>query len=177
MVTEYGPSRVPDNPGRQHWPERHPTLGRRRARSAVPIAQQSGGAGNFYVLVLRTTGGGWSRPIADVGRMSLMRALGSKRMAAAVKRQDRGYSFPVPKVPDADWVSQFEAARELRIGHFRVGALVVSGQLDAVHNSRRQAGVSRASVEKQRSRRVGIGLLRRTLVFATDSFRLFINGI
>ena len=98
-------------------------------------------------------------------------------MAAAVTRQNRGYSFPAEVVLDDDWVSQFDAACQLRIGHPRVGALIVSGQLDPVHNSRRQAGVSRASVERQRRRRVGVGLVRRAVAFVTDGLRLMVNGI
>ena len=101
----------------------------------------------------------------------------SRERQAALRKQNRGYAFSVTEVPDAEWVSQFEAARELGIRGFRVGVLIMSGQLDPVHNGRGQAGVSRSSVETQRSRRVGVGVLRRALVFVTDGFKALINGI
>ncbi len=101
----------------------------------------------------------------------------SRGRRAALKKQDRGYAFGVAKVPDAEWVSQSEAARELGIGGFRVGVLIMSGQLDPVHNGRGQAGVSRSSVETQRIRRVGVGVLRRARIFMTDGLKALINGI
>jgi hypothetical protein len=94
-----------------------------------------------------------------------------------LKEQARGYPYSVATVPDAEWISQFEAARELRIGRYRIGALITIRQLVPVHNSRRQAGLSRESFEKQRSRRVGVGLPRRTWLFVTDAVALLADGL
>ena len=100
-----------------------------------------------------------------------------RRHDAAIRRQDKGYSFRVPTVTDAEWVSQFDAAKVLKIGLYRVGALITTGQLAAAHNARGQAGVSMESVDRQIARRAGAGVVRRLWLFVGDCARALPHGI
>jgi hypothetical protein len=101
-----------------------------------------------------------------------------RRDAAAVRRQNKGYSFRVRTVANAEWVSQLDAAKELKIGRgLRVGALVITRQLEPVQNARGQAGVSLESLNRQKARRDGAGLLRRAWLFIRDAALAFPHGI
>lgn len=112
------------------------------------------------------------------GQSARVASWSERRRAKAVERQDRGYPAPLralaPTVDDQHWVSQFEAAKRLRVSLLRVGALIQSGQLQPVHNVRGQAGVSPESVDRQAKRRSGAGPLRRFWFAASDLAKILV---
>ena len=60
------------------------------------------------------------------------------------------WSNPPVTCPDDEWLSQYDAARELGISVLRVGWRLACENLTPAHNSRREAGVTRASVVRDR---------------------------
>lgn len=62
----------------------------------------------------------------------------------------KGWSNPPISCPDGKWVSQHEAAQLLGISVVRVGWRIVCGYLTPAENSRGEAGVTRASVYRDR---------------------------
>jgi len=98
-----------------------------------------------------------------------------------VERQDAGYPEPlrrrVPVVAPEEWASQFEAAETLGIGLFRIGALLSAGTLEPVHDRAGRAGVSRRSLERERTARSSAGPVRRAWLFVTDVLRSLARGI
>lgn len=62
-----------------------------------------------------------------------------------------------------DWVSQHDAARELRIAVFRVGVLISNRHLVAAENAAREMGVTRASLDAERRLRAQAPLRARAL--------------
>ena len=101
----------------------------------------------------------------------------NRRHDAAIRRQNKGYAFRVPTVADAEGVSQFDVARTLKIGMYRVGALITGDQLAGVHNARGQAGVSTESVDRQITRRAGLGCCAGSgCSFATVRARFYMGS-
>jgi hypothetical protein len=92
-----------------------------------------------------------------------------------------GYPEPlrshVPTVEDEHWISQLESADVLGVSVMRVGFLIQSGQLEPVHNTEGQAGVSTASVEREAHRRDGAGLVRRIGLAVSDALRSIGRGV
>lgn len=74
-------------------------------------------------------------------------------------------------------MSQFDAASELAVSLARVGFLIQGGTLDPAHNSAGEAGVTVESVERQRRRRHGAGVVRRMWLLAVDAVRSLGRGI
>jgi hypothetical protein len=107
--------------------------------------------------------------------------LSGRRLKRAIERQDAGYPEPLRRsasvVAQEDWVSQFEAAEALRIGVFRVGALVSAGTLEPVHDATGRAGVSRQSLERECAARSTAGPVRRAGLFMKDLGRSLARGI
>lgn len=62
----------------------------------------------------------------------------------------KGWSNPPVESPDEEWLSQYDAARELGISVWRVGWRIACGHLTPAHNRAREAGVTRESVAKDR---------------------------
>ena len=52
-------------------------------------------------------------------------------------------------VSSGDWVSQFDAADELGVSTWRVGALISNGHLQPAEDPAGLAGVSRASLKEE----------------------------
>ncbi|OKJ75048.1 DNA-binding protein [Streptomyces sp. CB02460] len=68
-------------------------------------------------------------------------------------RDERRYSklLRVPRVADDAWLSQPEAARQLGIALFRIGALIACGHLAPAENSAGSAGVTITSVQAEKT--------------------------
>jgi hypothetical protein len=68
-------------------------------------------------------------------------------------RQNRGYPKgwrrAVATVDDSEWTNQLEAAERLSVSVNRVGMLIAGGVLQPAENPSGQAGVTRASVERE----------------------------
>jgi hypothetical protein len=99
----------------------------------------------------------------------------------AIERQDQGYPEPLRRtaltVDDEHWISQFDAADALRVSMARVGFLIQGRRLEAAHNAAGQAGVSRASVEREAQLRANARPARRAWLFVTDVVRSVARGI
>lgn len=68
-------------------------------------------------------------------------------------RDERRYPklLRVPQVTDDAWLSQSEAARQLGIALFRIGALIASGHLAPAENAAGKAGVTITSVQAEKT--------------------------
>lgn len=55
------------------------------------------------------------------------------------------------QVDDSEWASQYDAAKELKLGMFRLSFVLANDHLDSVENSKKEQGVTRKSIaaEKQ----------------------------
>lgn len=84
-------------------------------------------------------------------------------MVSSRQRARQGYPDRVnaPVVSGAEWVSQFEAGRELGVSLFRVGMLIGNRHLDPAENSDGVAGVTRVSLDRELEWRRRSGLIRR----------------
>lgn len=94
-------------------------------------------------------------------------------MVSPEERARRGYPdhMDVPVVPDGEWVSQFDAARELGVNVFRIGALIANGHLEPAENAEGEAGVTRTSLFEELEWRRRSGWLRRLARTAGDLIR------
>ena len=63
-----------------------------------------------------------------------------------------------------EWVSQYDAARELGINVFRIGNLISNDHLEAAETASREMGVTRASLDVELRWRRAAPRLRRWLL-------------
>ncbi|MEU5825423.1 DNA-binding protein [Streptomyces sp. NPDC047803] len=89
-------------------------------------------------------------------------------------RDERSYSklLRVPRVDDA-WLSQPEAARQLGIALFRVGALIACGHLAPAENSAGSAGVTITSVQAEKTWRDSATYRAKVLRLLKDTIGFF----
>ncbi|MEU1438577.1 DNA-binding protein [Streptomyces sp. NPDC005786] len=90
-------------------------------------------------------------------------------------RDERRYPklLRVPRVTDEDWLSQPEAARQLGIFLFRVGALIACGHLAPAENSAGRAGVTTTSVQAETAWRDGATYRAKALRLLKDTIGFF----
>lgn len=88
-----------------------------------------------------------------------------------MKDQRSGYpaAWNAPTVDDGEWLSQGEAARQLRVGAgLRIGMLIVNERLQPAHNSAGEAGVTLSSVAAELTWRQQASLWGRLRRFIAD---------
>jgi len=61
----------------------------------------------------------------------------------------KNWAVPPRVVPEDEWTSQDEAARELNISHFSLGLLLATGILHPAERNEGGRGVTRKSVETE----------------------------
>ncbi|WUW26423.1 DNA-binding protein [Streptomyces sp. NBC_01463] len=81
--------------------------------------------------------------------------------------------LPVPRVADDAWLSQPEAARQLDIALFRIGALIACGHLAPAENSAGRAGVTITSVHAEKARRASATSRAKSLRLLKDTIGFF----
>ncbi|MYS34276.1 hypothetical protein K388_06514 [Streptomyces sp. KhCrAH-43] len=90
-------------------------------------------------------------------------------------RDERSYSklLRVPRVADDAWLSQPEAARQLGIALFRVGALIACGHFAPAENSAGSAGVTITSVQAEKTWRDSATYRAKVLRLLKDTIGFF----
>lgn len=91
-------------------------------------------------------------------------------------RDERRYPkrlLRVPQVPDAAWLSQPEAARQLGIALFRIGVLIACDHLAPAENSTGRAGVTIISVEAEKTWRDNATRRAKALRLLKDAIGFF----
>ncbi|WP_326844288.1 DNA-binding protein [Streptomyces sp. NBC_01281] len=90
-------------------------------------------------------------------------------------RDERRYPklLRVPWIPDDAWLSQPQAARQLGIALFRIGALIACGHLTPSENSAGRAGVTITSVQVEKTWRDSATYRAKTLRLLKDTIGFF----
>lgn len=90
-------------------------------------------------------------------------------------RDERRYPklLRVPLVTDDVWLSQPEAARQLGIALFRIGALIACGHLAPAENAAGRAGVTISSVQAENAWRGSATYRAKALRLLKDSIGFF----
>lgn len=79
----------------------------------------------------------------------------------------------IPQVADDVWLSQPEAARQLGIAVFRIGALIACGHLAPAENPAGKAGVTITSVEAEKTWRDSATYRARAFRLLKDTIGFF----
>ncbi|MFG2409558.1 DNA-binding protein [Streptomyces brevispora] len=90
-------------------------------------------------------------------------------------RDERRYPklLRVPQVADDVWLSQPEAARQLGIALFRIGALIACGHLAPAENSAGRAGVTITSMQAEKTWRDSATYRAKALRLLKDTIGFF----
>jgi len=65
------------------------------------------------------------------------------------------------QVPLSEWVSQYQAAKELDVHIFRIGVLITNDHLVPAENDAREMGVTRGSLEAEKTWRAQASLTKK----------------
>ena len=72
------------------------------------------------------------------------------------------------QVEDAEWVSQYDAAKELGLSMFRLSFVLANDHLDSVENSKNEQGVTRKSLVVEKQWRQNASLFKKFIRILSD---------